>query len=348
MEMALDYKCPNCGGSLHFDVGSDNMICDYCGTRVAVSQAAQQEDFAEEAGNASFFDGEEMSVTAYECSNCGAQIMTDEQTAATFCSYCGNPALIETRLCSVRKPSRLVPFKKDKQEAVAAFKKWSKHGLLTPFSFTKSTTVEKITGIYVPFWLLDCRTDVDYRANATIVHTEFHGDMEKITTKYYQVYRNVSVNYGRIPADASEKMDDYMMDCLEPFAYDELVPFQMPYLSGFYAEKYTYTDAELHERVKKRTDKYAEAAARETIQGMGYTTVTKTSVNTQVCWQNAEYVMFPVWLLNYKYRGKIYTFAMNGQTGKVVGKLPTSRIKMLATFLILFTVIYLLLIGGGS
>ncbi|MCI6866591.1 MAG: hypothetical protein MR871_01330, partial [Lachnospiraceae bacterium] len=37
------------------------------------------------------------------------------------------------------------------------------------------------------------------------------------------------------------------------------------------------------------------------------------------------YALLPVWVLNTMYKGKLYTFAMNGQTGKFVGNLPSDK-----------------------
>lgn len=353
--MALNYKCPNCGGRMHFDAASGMMLCDYCDAKIPVSEVDEeqpgQESITEQDEQQETFsyDGqadESMSVTTYTCPSCGAQIMTDEQTAATFCSFCGNPTLIESRLCEERKPHRIVPFKQDKNAAMAAFKKWSGMGLLTPASFRSKATVEKIRGIYVPFWLYDCNVDCDLKVKATRVHRHRRGNTEEIITEHYMVHRDVTVNYHMVPADASEQMEDHVMDCLEPFRYEELVEFQKPYLAGFYAEKYTYGEQQLHDRIRQRVTNYAEKAAMDTIGA--YSTKTKLSARHQIDWKKAEYVMLPVWLLNYQYNGKKYTFAMNGQTGRIVGNLPVSKGKTallaVGTFLVSFIVICV--IGG--
>ena len=47
-----------------------------------------------------------------------------------------------------------------------------------------------------------------------------------------------------------------------------------------------------------------------------------TSRQLHVRNSRARYALLPVWILNTKYRGKIYTFAMNGQTGKMTGSFP--------------------------
>ena len=40
---------------------------------------------------------------------------------------------------------------------------------------------------------------------------------------------------------------------------------------------------------------------------------------------DVKYALLPVWLLNTKWNGQDYHFAMNGQTGKFVGNLPIDK-----------------------
>lgn len=40
----------------------------------------------------------------------------------------------------------------------------------------------------------------------------------------------------------------------------------------------------------------------------------------------------PVWMLNTKWQGKVFLFAMNGQTGRLVKCLPMSRAKFWGLF----------------
>ena len=130
--------------------------------------------------------------------------------------------------------------------------------------------------------------------------------------------------------DASEKMDDKTMDLLEPFDYGEIKPFEMPYLSGFFAEKYTYTAEEMKDRVENRIKDYINGEARNTI--VGYSSVNITGSNINMKRKRAAYTLMPVWVLNYKYKGKVYSFNMNGQTGRVVGKPPKSFAKIAGLF----------------
>ena len=356
--MATVYKCPNCFMGLRFDAATGKLVCDYCDSTFTVEEVEQAEKMKQTSDEkAEYIEKgdemvaaeemtaeDEMAVYTQVCPNCGATIMGDKETAATFCSFCGNPTLNEAVFSKEKKPSRVIPFKQTTEQAQKAYKDWASKGFLTPKDFCSTSTIEKVTGIYVPFWLYDCDARCDYYAEATKVSTRKVAKQNTIETieitEHYDVHRLVECTYNKVPVDASEKMDDAIMDLLEPYDYKGLVDFKMPYLSGFFAEKYGYEAEELKGRVSDRISSYVEQAARDTITG--YDGVSKKDSRQMADWKGVEYVMLPVWLLNYKYKGEDYTFAMNGQTGRIVGKRPIDQGKknrlFFTTFLITFIV----------
>ncbi|MBQ1192675.1 MAG: hypothetical protein IIX45_00935 [Lachnospiraceae bacterium] len=345
--MVGTYKCPGCGAPIEFNGTAGELVCSYCNTHVKVSdmnEAADKYDCVVE--DLEKEDAEYGDFDAYKCSNCGAEILTDEHTSATSCSYCGSPAIIKGRLNGQLMPKSLIPFKVNKETAKSEFRKWTKKGMLTPSCFRKEATIDEIKGIYVPFWLYDYNAHVDMAANATKVRKERRGNTEYTHTSHYQVNRSMNCTYEKIPADASEKMPDSIMDRLEPFNYSELTKFEMPYLSGFSSEKYNYTKEEMNYRAESRARSYAFSECRNSI--VGYNSVHVVNSNTRLQKLGATYSLLPVWMLNYVYKGKHFFFAINGQTGKIVGSLPISKGKAAAWFGGVFAGVsgILLLLGG--
>lgn len=335
--MALTYKCPNCGDEMLYDSNEKKLVCNSCGTTKDI-------DAADKATVKKLKIDKDVNI--FKCQSCGAELITDKVTTATFCNFCGNSNIIPSRLTNIYRPSKVIPFKFNKEQAQEAFKKWCKNGLVTPKDFNTADRLEKISGIYVPFWLYDCSTNADIKAMCTKVRVYVSGDTEYTETDHFIVHRNINANYLKVPADASEKMDNELMDKLEPYNYLELKDFKIPYLSGYQAEKYEYDSNEMFPRVKQRVDNYIRGYSRNTI--IGYSTVAVTSQNTNIEELNADYVLLPVWILNYDYNGKKYTFAMNGQTGKVVGKVPISAFKVLTWGFIFFLIAFIIsaIIGG--
>ncbi|NLK03137.1 MAG: TFIIB-type zinc ribbon-containing protein [Clostridiales bacterium] len=355
--MVTQYKCSNCGDNMVYDTISGALKCHSCGREDNIEQMARQHNLDDsldgmnkedkEAALKSFnkdysdpFNEDEPSshstfvedeVAEYNCNNCGANIITDKQTTATKCSFCGAAVVLSDRLTGNLAPSYVIPFMISKSQAQEAFKKWCKKGLLTPNDFRVADRIKDITGLYVPFWLFDLNGKGEVKATCTRVRTYTRGDWIYTETKYYHVYRKVDLNYKRIPCDASKKMDDKMMDRLEPYSYARLNSFEMPYLAGYIAEKYDFTDQELLPRVKTRANSYIDSYIRSTITG--YSSVQINSKNINIRNRKADYTLLPVWLVCYDYNQAEHNFVMNGQTGKIIGRPPISRAKI-ATWLL--------------
>lgn len=321
--MVVQYKCPDCGADMAFDSTTGMLHCDSCGKNMNIEEMSGSKS----SGKSNFQEDE---VREYHCNNCGAVLITDKDTAATTCSFCGAGVVLSDRLSGSFTPSLVIPFTINKEQAQAAFKKWCKKGLLTPGDFMTADRIKSIAGMYVPFWLYDLNGLGTADATCTKVRTYTRGDYIYTETDYYHVFRKVNLNYLKVPTDASEKMNDGMMDKLEPYHYQDLKDFKMPYLAGYLAEKYNYTDNDLFHRVESRAAGYVDTYLSQTINGYATTTYNRKDINIRKT--RAEYALFPVWMLCYDYKKAEHTFAMNGQTGKIVGKPPLSAYKIGAWF----------------
>lgn len=372
--MVLQYKCPDCGADMSYDAKKKALSCPSCGKTLDIdiadeihsehdgnhSQDAKgsADDIDETYGDYEHFE-EQSTYTTFEgtdaqhyvCNNCGAELITDKDTTATQCSYCGAPMVLGDRLSGKMAPAKLIPFTISKEQAEKTFQKWCKKGLVTPKDFMTADRIKSITGMYVPFWLYDVNGRGEIHANATRVRSYTSGDYRITETRHYKIYRKVSLNFENVPVDASEKMPDDMMDKMEPYSYQDLKDFNTPYLSGFIAEKYNYTDKELLPRLKKKTDRYVESYIMSTIGSYSSVNVTQRIYDAKQ--RNASYTLLPVWMLAYDYHGKEYMFAMNGQTGKVAGKPPISKSKValwfVSTAIVTFLLAFIITIcaGGG-
>lgn len=345
----LIYKCPHCGAVLEYDAETQMMTCDHCNSTFtpeeAMQEAMKEDGPAQKEAQTQEDKQFEKEVTAYQCPSCGAQIMTDANTAATFCTFCGSPTILPSQLSGTYRPAHVIPFRISKEQAQQAFKKWCRNGRFTPRDFASPQELEKLTGLYVPFWLFDCTVDGGMTANGTRVRTWPMGDYLYTNTKHYAIRRRAVMQYGKVPADGSVRMEDGTMDLLEPYDYSELEEFEMPYLSGFQAEKYDKQPKEVYPRIKERLDSYTRQKVRETIAG--YTTVTNERFQNTYRGTNADYTLLPVWLHRYRYQGQTYQFAMNGQTGKIVGTPPVAKGRVAAWFGMIAAGIFAVLFLGG-
>lgn len=60
---------------------------------------------------------------------------------------------------------------------------------------------------------------------------------------------------------------------------------------------------------------------------IGYDTVTPTGGDVHTVREDVKYAMMPVWMLSTKWKDQNYLFAMNAQTGKLVGDLPVDPMR---------------------
>ena len=340
-----NYQCPACTGPLHFSPDSGKLECEYC---ESVFETADMEALykAKEEAAAATAQGSENSdwdmgelcddwgadadgMKAYSCPSCCAELICDASTAASSCPYCGNPAVVPGRFSGTLKPDYIIPFKLDKDAAVAALKKHYKGKFFLPESFTDNNHIQEIQGVYVPFWLFDGQAEGTASYDATIVRTHKKGDYEITQTDHYFVTRTGSLAFENIPVDASSKMPDAHMDSIEPFDYSRLKPFSTAYMPGFLADKYDVSEDDCRQRADIRCRETLESELAKTV--MGYATVVPTSKSIHLNRGKVHYALLPVWLLNTKWNGKNFLFAMNGQTGKLVGDLPVDRKKFWMT-----------------
>lgn len=344
----LEFKCPCCNAPLIFGEHSQQMQCEYCGnffdldTLQACSEEISdaQEVHWEPNTTQTWSEAEQSTIRSFLCQTCAGELITDDHTAATFCPYCGNPTILPSRLSGGLKPDGVIPFRTTKEDATQALLKLCQGKPLLPKFFTREQQLEKITGIYVPFWLYDCSADFGGSYKATRIHTWSDSRYTYTKTDHYLLRRQAEASYSGIPMDGSSKMEDSFMESIEPYDYGDMVDFDMAYLSGFLADKYDVESKSGEERIRQRVDAAMDDHLQSTF--LGYATVLPTARNLQVRQGKARYVLLPVWLLNTKYNGKTYTFAMNGQTGKMTGQLPVCPKRTAAWFAAIFAGVTLL------
>ena len=334
MAAIQEYKCPCCGGAIAFDSATQKMKCPYCDTKFDVEtlasydselQSDQKDDMKwQAASGAKWQEGETGGLCVYVCKSCGGEIACDENTAAASCPFCGNPVVMMGQFTGELKPDYVIPFKLDKKAAKEALKEHYEGKRLLPKLFKDENHIDEVKGVYVPFWLFDANANVNMRYRATKVRTWSDSKYDYTETRYFSVTRGGTLGFEKIPVDGSTKMPDDLMDSLEPFDLSKMEKFQTAYLAGYLADKYDVDSKKCAKRANARIRKSTQKTFDATVKG--YTTVIKENGSIQLKNRKVKYVLFPVWLLNTSWNGQNYLFAMNGQTGKMVGDLPVDKV----------------------
>jgi len=332
METINSYKCPCCGAPLVF--GGNELRCESCDNTFPVETMQQMTEGMAEAGGESKYDWEnyqprsyedtsEINLANYNCPSCGAQITGDDTLGSTVCPYCGQSTIVKGQFEGTLRPDYIIPFKVDKKAAMTAFEADFKNAPFLPDEFKSKKKIEEMAGVYVPFWMFDCDCDAYITYNAERVTRWSDSNYNYTKTDYFKLFRAGSVGFANIPVDGSKKADDAYMEAVEPYNYEDAVDFNGAYLSGYLADKYDVSAEESIERANERVKNSTIAAFNDTT-GIFQAVIPEQS---RVSFSNGKirYSLLPVWMLNIKYLDKMYQFAINGQTGKVVGNYPVDE-----------------------
>ena len=334
----LEYKCPCCNAGLIFNDENQKLACDSCGNQFDLETIrtyhqvpeTEEEFVCDDSATNTWAQEDRAVLRSFLCPSCGGEIVGDENTAATFCPFCDNPVILTERLADGLKPDAVIPFKTSKEDAQKAFLSLCKGKPLLPKFFTEEQRVEKIVGLYVPFWLYNCSGDQDARYNATRVHRWSDANYNYTRTDYFLLTRGARADFRGIPMDGSSKMDNSVMESIEPYDYSQIADFDTAYLTGFFADKYDVESEQGKNRIRQRVGNTIDSMIQPSL--MGYATAIPTHKNLNIRHGTAKYVLLPVWMLHTKYKEKTYVFAMNGQTGKMTGSFPVCPKRSAAWF----------------
>ncbi len=330
MAVLQEFKCPCCDGAIEFDSQLQKMKCPYCDSEFEIGALEAYEAELNElpsenmtwdtTAGSEWQGGETDGLRVYICNTCGGEIVADETTGATECPFCGNPVVMTGQFVGALKPDLVIPFKVDKKTAIAKLQNHYHGKPLLPKVFKDDNHIKEVKGLYVPVWLFDtdANAHVRYRASRTRMWSD--SQYRYTETSHFSVTRAGGIGFENVPVDGSTKMDDALMESIEPFHINDAVDFQTAYLSGYLADKYDVDAESSIARANERIKRSTEEAFASTVHG--YTSVVPVSSNINLQNGRARYALYPVWILNTQWNGQNFTFAINGQTGKIAGNLP--------------------------
>lgn len=318
----MNFQCKSCGGNVVFDPESQRMYCESCGSY----------DTEDRVGDAS--------LTV--CASCGGEIAITDNVSSDRCPYCGNFLVFDPRVRDEFEPHRILPFTVSRKAAIETLRKVFKRRTFAPSDFLADASLKGLKGQYVPFFLYDYDTDTDFEGTGNKVRTWISGNKEYTETSYFKLIRKMRIPFRGVPADASP-LDDVTMDTLEPFPYDKLQSFDPKFMSGFYGFIYDAPASTYEPRIKARMSSDIKSFLSDSYSG--FSSVRTESLNTEYSSENEEYVLFPIWEYQYKYRDKVYDFFINGVTGKVLGKIPVVVGKVIGYSVAFMGLVYVILMA---
>ena len=349
MDATVTYKCPNCDAGLLFDANTQKFSCEFCMSAfteeelAATASAERAEEKMRE--NAEFAD----EIKEYFCPNCGAEVVAEKNTVADFCYYCHNPIVLSDKVAGMMKPTKIIPFKFEKDQAVEEFLRYAKKKWFVPRDYFSAAQLDRISGIYYPFWVVDADTDSQMEGIGKKIRSWRSGDYRYTETSSFSVMRRGRIHFEDITSSAISTEDKAMLEGILPYPCELYQDFSMPYLQGFVAKKRDIEREQLTDEVKGRMNNYASTLLRRTV--MGYDSFYPNGCDVGILNSHWEYSLMPIWIMTYRKKSgnkeKTYIYAMNGATGKIYGELPVSIPKLLLLALGILLGVAALVFGLG-
>jgi DNA-directed RNA polymerase subunit RPC12/RpoP len=356
----VNYKCPNCGAPLKFNPDKQLFSCEYCMSdfseqkiqeiyaerEAKESKAEQAEQKAQKQAQETKSDANQAEdAVVYTCPSCGAEVVTTASTAATTCFYCQNPVVLGGRLSGEYLPDRVVPFALSKEKAIEKFMEMCRKKKFLPKDFASKKQFDKLTGVYFPYWYVDSQKQANMSATGEKIRTWSVGNKRYTETSVYRLERSGDLIVNNVFERALKSEDRDMLQCVHPYDLKQAKPFSMSYLSGFQAEKRDIEKQEINQEVENRIHEYCKQLLKDTMNG--YSGIQVKHYDDKTDLEAWSYTLLPVWIVTYKYKNQIFPFAINGQTGKTYGKLPTSKGKLVMLAAIIAVAVFILCCLGG-
>ena len=349
MSATITFHCPNCDAGLLFQADKGNFACEFC-----LSEFTREEldsTSASERAEVETERSEEYSshLHGYHCENCGAEVICEEHTSATFCYYCHNPVVLVGEVSGELLPRKIIPFKFDKKGATERFLEFAKKHKFVPRDYCDEKQIDKITGVYFPFWVTDADVSASYRTTARRSRSWRQGDYIYTEVSHFNIQRRGDIHFEDVVSSALTTEDSAMLEGVMPYPQGAHIDFDMAYLHGYFAKRRNAEKEEFYNSVREKMTKGSTTLFRQTISG--YTSVDTGNCDLTIHKSDWSYTLMPVWTMTYtNKKGKTYLYAMNGYTGKIYGELPISWPKLIAlcagVFAGIFLVLFLLMLGG--
>ena len=349
MSGTVTYHCPNCDAGLLFNAEKANFGCEFClseFTKEEIDQTASAKKAEEEGRKNEEFASR---LHGYHCQSCGAEVVCEEHTSATFCYYCHNPVVLVGEVSGELLPKKIIPFKIDREGAVSHFVEFAKKHKFVPNDYADEKQLDRITGVYYPFWVTDADVSASYHTKARRSRSWRQGDYIYTEVSHFNISRSGDIHFEDVVSSALTTEDKAMLEGVMPYPQGAHIDFDMAYLLGYFAKRRNAEKEEFYSSVREKMTSGSRTLFRQTVTG--YSSVDSGDCHVDIRKSDWSYTLMPVWTMTYTdKKGKTYLYAMNGYTGKIYGELPISWAKLLTlcggVFLGVFLFIFFLMLGG--
>jgi len=348
------HPCPACGAQAEWNPGKQKLVCPFCGTespyQIGATGAIEELDLVRALREMpEDLRGWQTEKRTVQCRSCKAVSVFDPKRVGQRCEFCGSPEIVDyEEIKSPIRPQSLLPFKVPEPAVREQIRRWYKSKWLAPGSLKSRALVDTVKGVYVPYWTFDAQVVCPWEADAghyyytTETYRDSKGNMQTREVRHVRwepASGTVEHFFDDEPIPGTQGIAHALLQQVEPFPTNELVPYDTSYLSGFVVEHYQI--------VLLDAAKASEDSMREKLEGMCAAQVPGDTYRNLVIHptfsaRTFKHILVPLWLLTYTYGARIFHVLVNGVTGRMAGEYPKSFWKVF--FLVVGIIILVLIV----
>lgn len=331
-----DRKCPQCGGIMDFDPREGKLHCPYCDYLEEIlaedeeEAVAEEQDFetAEQTGNCDW--GVEKKTVL--CKACGGEMVYDALEIAGECPYCGSNQVMEAKTEKTLAPGGVCVFKLDAKQAAEKFRNWIKKRWFCPKEAKETAKPKDFKGVYLPYWTFDTQTTTKYSAEYGIRRQKRTKNETVTVTDWYKCSGTYHEFIDDQAVCGSSRHENGLLNGVQPFNTADNKAYKPEYVAGFASERYSVGLKDAWETAKgKITLRLNRNITKKIMSDYHADDVRFLQISPSFKGIKYKYLLLPVWMAGFKYKEKMYRFMVNGQTGRVSGKIPVSPAKVAIT-----------------
>ncbi|HXW04936.1 MAG TPA: hypothetical protein VD833_06885 [Vicinamibacterales bacterium] len=359
---ALDkYPCAACGAQAEWNPAKQLLVCPFCGTEApftvdAATGAIEELDLVRALRELPDQErGWQTATRTVQCQSCKAVSVFDPARVGQNCDFCGSPALVDyTEIKAPIRPKSLLPFKVTESQVREQIRRWYASKWLAPGALKKRAMVDRVHGVYIPYWTFDAHAVCPWNADAghyyytTETYRDSKGRSQRRQVRHVRwepASGEVRHFFDDEPIPGTRGVSHALLKQVEPFPTTELVPYSTGYLSGFVVEHYQVVLVDAAQASEEAMKAQLREMAASQVPGDTYRNL---RIHPVFSGRTFKHILAPVWLLTYQYRAKPYQVVVNGCTGKIAGQYPKSpwKIALLVLLVILVVIVVLSLQEG--
>lgn len=249
----------------------------------------------------------------FQCKGCGASMSYDAREQALRCPFCGSVELEKRPDAKILAPRRVIPFVIDQTTAVAAMREYLRRGFLRPGDLSQRAIVVNIRPVYVPYWVFSAQTHTNWTADSSRTPPQARAD-------WYPMSGERSGRHAGILVGGSCVLTPAETEAIGPFDLGRSVGPDQVDLENITVEQFSVPKKYVRALASHAIEAAEAAACRAGVPG----SCRNLHVNVLIDEMAGEPVLLPVWVLAYRYGDRVFRLLVNGQSGRVAGRVPSS------------------------